>query len=433
MFLERVPLYRVLRPQNQNTRESIDAFRDARIRKVVGCAYQNVPFYRSLFDRHGILPGDIRGAADLALVPVTTRRDIQEASFADRLSKEVEASKLIERKTTGSTGRCLVVTRTWAEEQILNLFRRRATRAYGLRVTDVIANPRIRVPTHPRDNQIPRRIADALHVYRKVIVDLRSTPDYVETIHDLHPAVILAWPTLLAEMAPRWADLNRAKPGRNELRFILAGGEVCTPMARDVIERGFDAPVRDMYGAHEFNSIAWQCPVTGEYHLSDETIYAEVIRDGRRAEPGETGEIVVTALHSFAMPFIRYKLGDIVRQGSGGCSCGSPLSTIREIRGRTADYLTLPNGGKVHPQDIARDAYLAALWIGQLQVVQEAANRIRLDVVPTRNPTAEELAAVKPAVADLLGPHVSFEVLLVSSIDTAQDRKFRVYRSNLLT
>ena len=428
-----LPLFRALRPEHRRTREGIDAFRDARIREIVANAYRNVPFYRSLFDRHGIVPADIRCAADLAIVPVTTRREIQEASFSDRLSREVKPSGLIEHKTTGSTGQCLVVSRTWPEEQILNLFRWRATRAYGLRATDVIANPRIRVPTHPANNQIPRRIANALRFYRKTIVDLRSTRDDVGTLLDLHPEAITGWPTVLAEMAPRWAELNRTKLRRNRLRFVISGGEVCTPMARDAIEAGFGAPVRDMYGAHEFNSVAWQCPATSEYHLSDETVYAEVIREGRHAKPGEEGEIVVTALHSFAMPFIRYKLGDIVTQGSAMCACGRPFSTIRTIRGRTADYLDLPNGGRVHPQDIARDSYIVARWIKQLQVVQETADRVRLHVVPMRSPTADEITAVTAAVTDLLGPHVSFEVVLVPSIETAQDAKFRVYRSNIPT
>lgn len=431
MFLDRVPVYRALRPQHRRTRESIDEFRDARIRKMIAHSYRNVPFYRSLFDRHGIVPADIRGAADLVRIPITTRREIQDASLTDRLAKGVDPSRLIERSTTGSTGKCLVIRRTWSEEQVLNFFRWRTVRAYGLRLADVIANPRIKVPTHPRDNQIPRRIANALHVYRKVIVDLRFTTDDVGALHDLHPEVILGWPTILAEMAPRWAELNRAKPSRNMVRFVISGGEVLTPAARDQITSGFRAPVRDMYGAHEFSIVASQCPATDEYHLSDETLYAEVIRDDRRVGAGESGEVVVTGLHSFAMPFIRYKLGDVVIQGSPACACGSPFATIRSIRGRAADYLTLPHGGMVHPQDIARDSYRAAPWIKQLQVVQESVDRIRLDVVPLRDPSPDEVAAIRPAVAGLFGRDVSFDVSIVPSIETAQDSKFRVYKSNV--
>jgi phenylacetate-CoA ligase len=431
--LNRIPLYRTFGHQNRRSRSDVDRFRDSRLRKIVAHAYQNVPFYRSLFDAHGIRPGDIRGTNDLGRIPITTRSDIQHASLADRIAAGVDPKSLLEFRTTGSTGQCLVVSRKWREQKLLSLFAVRAMRSYGLRVRDVIGVPRVRVPTHPRDNQIPRRIADSLGLYRRIIVDPRSGVDQVKTLYDLGSEVIQGWPTVLAEIAPRWKSLRESRGMRKPVRFVLTGGEMLTAAAHDNITRGFDAPVYDLYGAHETSLVAWQCADSGEYHLSDETICAEVIRDGRIAEPGGTGEMVVTMLHSFAMPFIRYKLGDMVVQGSAICSCGSPFSTIRAIQGRTADFLSLPNGRFVHPQDIARDSYLAAHWIRQLQVVQQTVDRFELHVVPAREPSPAEIEAVRPAIAWLLGPGVSFDVVVVQSIDRTMDSKFRVYRSNLLS
>ncbi len=431
MFADRFPAYRALRPQHRRTRESIDAFRDARLRKVVLNAYEKVPFYRTLFDRHGIRPTDIRGASDLHIIPVTERSDIQGASMHDLMARGVNEKKLIERSTTGSTGACLVVKRTWMEEQVLNLFRWRAIRAYGLRRADVIGVPRVRVPTHPNDNQIPRRIANALNFYRKVIVDLRSTTDDVGALHARRPEVVMGWPTVLAEVAPRWKEFAAADPHPFDVRFVITGGEVCSPAARRDIRAGFNAPVRDMYGAHEFSLVACECPVTGAYHLSDETLYAEVLRDGKPVQPGESGEMIVTALHSFAMPFIRYRLGDDVVQGESTCGCGLPFSTIRSVRGRSADYLKLPKGKLVHPQDIAREAHMAAPWIRQLQVVQDQIGRFELLVVPHREPSAEEIVAIRTAVVFLLEPEVEFTVRIVSEISGRPDSKFRVYKSNI--
>ena len=429
--LGRYPLYRALRPQHKRSRSKIDAFRDSRIRKMIVHAYQSVPFYRSVFDRNGILPTDIRGAADLVHVPITTRSQIQEASLSDRVATGTNPASLLEFRTTGSTGRCLVVARTWSEQKLLSLFAVRAMRSYGLRPTDVIGIPRIKLPPHPRDNQIPRRIADTLGFYRRVIVDPRGGVDQVNALFNLRSEVVQGWPTILSEIAPRWRELRRLEGEGRRLRFVLTGGETRTPAARDQIARGFDAPVHDLYGAHESSLVAWQCAATGDYHLSDETICAEVIRDGRHALPGESGEMVITMLHSFAMPFIRYKLGDMVIQGSPACTCGSPFSTIRAIQGRTADFLSLPNGRVVHPQDIARDSYRAAHWIKQLQVVQQAVDRFELHVVPLREPSAGEVAAIRPAIEGLIGLGVSFDVVTVDSIERRMDSKFRVYRSNL--
>lgn len=429
--LSRSAIYRSLRPERSRTRSGIGEFQDARIRGLVDHAYRNVELYRALFDSNGIHPGDIGGAGDLSRLPIVTRSQIQDAGIDARVARGVDPARLIERKTTGSTGACLAVMRTWREEQLLNFFRWRTTRAYGLRRADIMGNPRIKLPIHPRDNQVPRRIADFFHFYRKIILDLRHAADDVGELRALRPTVIQGWPTILAEMAPRWAERNRTDSPRVPIKFVITGAEVVTPAARDEIERGFGAPVRDMYGAHEFSIVAAQCSVTGDYHLSDETVYAEVIRDGRIALPGEEGEIVVTGLHSRAMPFIRYNLGDVVLQGAPECPCGAPFSTIKRVRGRSADYLTLSGGRLVHPQDIARDAYLAAPWIRQLQVVQDASDRLELHVVPAAAPTDSGLAALRPAVVALLGPRVAFEVRIVPQIETAKDSKFRVYRTAL--
>jgi phenylacetate-coenzyme A ligase PaaK-like adenylate-forming protein len=69
-------------------------------------------------------------------------------------------------------------------------------------------------------------------------------------------------------------------------------------------------------------------------HTCDEAALVEVVHDGRPAADGEQGDVVATALHSYAMPFIRYRLGDIVTRGEQSCACGLPFATIGTIQGR---------------------------------------------------------------------------------------------------
>jgi len=425
--LNRLSVYRALRPQDARTRKDIDEFRDRHLRKVVRHAYRNVPFYRRLFDEHGVRVDQIQGAPDLNRLPVTRRLDIQAAAMPDRLARGVNPSRLIVRRTTGSSGQCLELMRTWPEEQVLNLMRWRALRSYGLKRRDIIAVPRVPVGKHPRDYQLPRRLADAMGFYRKALIDLTTIDDASRILIEREPEVIMGWPTILADLAPRWNALRR--PATRGPKFLITGGEVLSPHARERIAEGFGAPVRDMMGAHEFSLLAWECPASHGYHLSDETIFAEVIVDGRAAEPGEQGELVVTGLHSFAMPFIRYNLGDIVVKGSPQCECGSPFSTIRSIRGRTGEYFNLPAGRRVHPQDIVRMSFIAATWIRNLQVVQLDHARLELHVVPVRQPTQEEIERINIAVAKVLYGVATLEVVIVPEIPVSYDTKFRVHRS----
>ena len=425
--LNRFSAYRALRPQNARTRKDIDEFRDRHIRKLVRHAYRNVPFYNRLFDKHGVRVDQIQGARDLHRIPITRRLDIQAASMSDRLARGVNPSRLIVRRTTGSSGQCLELMRTWPEEQILNLMRWRALRAYGLKRRDIIAVPRVPVGKHPRDYQLPRRLADAMGFYRKELIDLTTIDDASRILIEREPEVVMGWPTILADLAPRWNALRRSTT--RGPKFLISGGEMLSPHARARITEGFEAPVYDMMGAHEFSLLAWECPTSHHYHLSDETVFAEVIVDGRPAQPGEQGDLVVTGLHSFAMPFIRYNLGDLVMKGSPQCECGSPFSTIRSIQGRAGEYFDLPNGRRVHPQDILRMSFIAATWIKNIQVVQVEPTRFELHVVPARPPTQEEIERINIAVAKVLYGVATLAVVIVPEIRVSYDSKFRLHRS----
>lgn len=406
-------------------------FRDRQIRKIVAHAYAKVPYYRRLFDEHGIAPRDIRGMADLGRIPVTTRQDLQRTTVSDQVAEGVDPSKLIVRRTTGSTGEPLSVRRTWTEEQILNFARFRALRSYGLRWSDIIAVPRIPVPHHPRDHYVPRLIADAFHFYRKTLVDVRADLDAGSQLCESQPEVVMGWPSVLSQVADQWRAASTKSGGKcKPPRFILSGGEMLTPSAKRHISETFGAPVYDMVGAHEFSLVAWECGKTGAFHLSDETIAIEILTDGRPAKPGEAGVLVGTTLHSFAMPFIRYRLGDVVTRGDDVCGCGQPYSTITTINGRIADQFPLPHGRVIHPQDIARVAAIAANWIRQLQVVQESAEHMTLRFATLRQPDETEMAKLRAELESLLGSGVKLDIVLVPELLPGPDGKFRVFQSN---
>src|SRR3972149_11804358 len=213
-------------------------------------------------------------------------------------------------------------------------------------------------------------------------------------------------------------------------RFIRASGEVLTPIMRRHISQTFEAPVFEAYTNREFGLIAWECKETGELHTSDDSIIVEVLKDGRPAATGERGEVVGTNLHSFAMPFIRYKLGDIVTKGFETCRCGQPFSTIRAIQGRMHDYFPLPDGRLIHPYEITGTHLLGAVsWIRQYQLIQEQVDRVILWVVPNTTPTNQELVQLEKSVNAILGQDVEFRVTLGSEIILEPNGKFRVSRS----
>jgi phenylacetate-CoA ligase len=301
-------------------------------------------------------------------------------------------------------------------------------RAYGGRLRDRRAVIGIVRRRDPRDRQALQRAARRLGLLRRTDVDCLLPPaDIVAALRRLAPDIVSGTPAVLAELAPLVTEEDRRAI---HPRFLTVGGEVLTPLMRRQIARAFRAPVYELYGAHEFSLIAWQCPRTEDLHLCEDNVIAEVLVDGRPARPGEAGEIVLTRLDAYAMPFIRYRLGDVVTRGEPACACGEPFATIRAVQGRMLDYFPLPGDRVIHPYDLVLTILpRTSAWMRQYQLVQEREDRIVLLVAALAAPGPGDVAALEQAVRERLGAGVAFSVRLVDEIRIERNGKFRVSRS----
>jgi phenylacetate-CoA ligase len=198
---------------------------------------------------------------------------------------------------------------------------------------------------------------------------------------------------------------------------------------RQRVEEGFRAPVYSTYGSHEFFLMAVDCPATGGYHVCEDTMILEVVRDGKRVAPGEEGEVVGTALHSYAMPFIRYRLEDIVLQGETPCRCGAPFASVKRILGRQIEYFTLPSGRLLHPYAIVGGLLNAAPWVQRYQMIQEQIDQIHVKLVGFRSASPEEIQRVIRAVSEAMGPDMRVSAEVVERIPLHPSGKLKPYFS----
>jgi phenylacetate-CoA ligase len=257
---------------------------------------------------------------------------------------------------------------------------------------------------------------DGLQEPAKIAVQLREA----------RPDVLVGLPGMLDRLtAPELSDIiSGVRP-----RVVVIGGEVATPAMRLRIRKAFAAPLYETYGSHECPLIAWECRHSGDLHTCDDGVIVEVLRDGQPAEPGERGEVVLTNLHAYAMPFIRYRIGDLASR-AGSCRCGLPFGSIGEIQGRMIDYFPLPDGRQLHPYEIvARLVWGPGEWLRQYQLVQERRDHVVLYAVTDGPPSAERLAQIDRAVRPSLGPEVVFEVRVVERIPFEATGKLRPSRS----
>jgi phenylacetate-CoA ligase len=417
----------------RGSRRALVAFQDRQLRRLVAHAYAQVPYYRRLFDRHGLKPGDIRSTADLTRVPITSKSDLQLLPATDVVSRGTDPDQLIVRLTSGASGEPFRIRRTWLEERLLNAFRLRALRSCGLRLSDRVVSVTLVRQVEARDHQILHRALQAVGLRRVHALYCRLPPqEALGRLEVLRPDVLIGYPGVLARLAQ--ALENSGRPALRP-RFVGVGGEVLTPLMRRQIGAAFATPVYDLYGSHEFNLLAWECRATGHFHTCDDGLILEVVKGARSVAPGERGEVVGTNLHSFAMPFIRYRLGDLVTRGPEVCPCGQPFSTIAAVQGRMLDYFVLPDGEEIYPYEILARIFLGqplremASAIRQYQLLQEREDHIVFRVVLAKEVPHDWLSRIAAQVAPLFGPRVAFHVLDVPAIPLEPSGKFRVARS----
>lgn len=385
-----------------------------------------VPFYREKLAAGGVRPGDLRTVADLAALPFTTKPERRMRSPRDLVAVGVEPDTLVSRYTAGSTGEPVRVLRTAFEDHLLNQFRWRARAALGIRLRDRIAY--VVSPGVPTDRKAARdrarRLGAAAGIYRGTTVDgLRSPDEIARDLVRLRPDVIAGYASSLVETIEPWLRCGGA---RHPPRVVVCGGDVMTPSMRDRLRAGFGVPVYETYGCHEINLVAWECKETGDLHLCDDLAIVEVLSDGRPANPGESGDVVVTNLHAYASPYLRYELGDRAVAGEPTCRCGAPFATIRSIQGRTMDALVLADGRVMHHWELIPMTFWDMSWHRQYQLVQESRESFVLRLVADGEPPAGDLQHLQDAVLLKLPPGSSFRVERIDEIERAASGKWRV-------
>jgi phenylacetate-CoA ligase len=233
-----------------------------------------------------------------------------------------------------------------------------------------------------------------------VLLDIRCPiTAQVEVLRREAPAYLLSFASNLGALARHCRTHGIALPS---LRGVRSSGEVLTAETRAACRDAWGVEPADMYSAVETGYVSFECAEHRSHHVQAESALVEVLHDdGRACEVGETGRVVVTPLNNFAMPLLRYELGDLAEVGPP-CACGRTLPVLTRILGRARDMLTLPSGAKRfahYGQKVLADIS----GVVQHQVVQRSRTEIEFFLVVRRPLTDAEEARIRAAVLEGLG------------------------------
>jgi len=402
---------------------------------LLNYAFERVPFNRERLASAGYRPGMEVTTELWARIPVVTRRELQalgDAAIAPDLPKD--HGSLIADSTSGSTGVPLRIAKSDHVQTIWSAITLREAlwhrRDFRLKLGALKRDPE-GLAFAPAGRAYPDWAAPFAAVYETgpaTLLDSRcTTAERAAWLLQERPAYLVGFPSLIRDLA---RDLLERGISYTGLRGVNTRGEPVETELRELCRRAFGVEVADMYSANEVGYVALQCPDAEQFHVQSESSLVEVLDgEGRPCAPGEVGTIVVTPIHNFAMPMLRYALGDLAEVGAP-CACGRGLPVLRRILGRARDTLALPSGTRRYAR-IETKTLQQIPGIVQFQVVQKTLYDIEMKLVTRRSLGPEEEAMLRAEVKKSLGDHLSVVFTYHDEIARAPSGKYFDFMSEI--
>jgi phenylacetate-CoA ligase len=395
----------------------------AMLKAALRHAFDTVPYYAQSWKKAGVHPNDLRALEYLRHFPILTKADIR-ANERELLSNRFDSAKLLVKTTSGSTGVPLRIRIDEAGKQWKAACTLRSDEwsgyRLGQRVAKVWGNPEY------RQFGFRGRLRNTL-LDRAVYLDTLNLDDarihsFAEMLRRHRPGLLFGHAHSLYLLADRMkkAGITGVRP-----HGIVSTAMPLHAWQRTVIEDVFGTKATNRYGCEEVSLIACECDQHRGLHVNADSVFVEV--EGG----GPTGNLLVTDLTNFAMPLIRYRIGDVVTMADRACGCGRGLPLVESVEGRDADYVVTPSGSLISGISLTENFALHIPGAAQVQIVQETVHHLRIRLVPDDRYDANGERTIARLVRDTFGPTVRHDVELVSAIPQEPSGKYRFCISNV--
>jgi phenylacetate-coenzyme A ligase PaaK-like adenylate-forming protein len=419
-------------------REGVISLQQERLKYLLSHAYAHVPYYHKLLKNSRVVNNS--GAVNLECIsniPLLDK-DLIRKNFEDLKSDDLSVRNWYKNSSGGSTGEPVILIqdkayRGWSIA-VKKLFDEWSGYTIGDKKIQLWGSERdLLVGRETLKTEAGRWLANTvwLNAFCMPPVKMRH---FVEKINDLKPVQILAYAASIYELSLfiEQEGLEVSSPNA-----IMTSAGTLYPHMRETIERVFQSPVFNRYGSREVSDIACECDHHKGLHISALTHYVEIIRpDGSLTEPGEMGEIVVTLLTNYAMPLIRYRIGDMGVWSEDGCTCGRAWPLMKEVKGRLLDTFVKKDGTLITegPFDFL---FYHGGWVKRFQVIQEDYESVRIllvlgdEVKDPYDSLSGEFKEIIDQTKKIMGRDCNVNIEIVSDIKPTASGKYRYIMSKV--
>lgn len=409
--------------------DRLEDYQNKRLRSIVTYAYDYVPYYHRKLRKLGIKPTDIKTNEDLNKLPIIQKNEIRE-NLKETISIEFDINGLKMLSTSGSTGAPFFLYVSRAENEFRKARHLRANISCGQKLRDRWVT--ITAPHHFGEST---KLQRTLGFYSPTPVSVfTDSSTQISTIEKMNPDVLDGYSSSLLILAK---ELQKSGIETIRPKLVFGGAELIDFNSRQFIEKVFGVPFYDQYASVELERMAWQCPLGQKYHIDADTLIMQFVdKNGEEVSSGERGEIICTSLFNYAMPFIRYAIGDVGISSDELCACGRALPLMRTVEGRKDSLILLPNGRILTPRTftIAMNMFKYYKYIDQFQIIQKKLDLFEFKIAlkyggVERNIVEKELFAHLKSIFNL--DQVRFEIRFVDSIPLDKSGKLMAVVSNL--
>lgn len=408
--------------------KEIQELQNMKLQSLIKHAYEKVPYYRRIFAEIGLTDKDIQTVEDLPKLPILTKDDIRK-NFDNLKARDFNKWRPFFNATSGSTGEPLryyitldTISINWA-----CTFRGWGWGGYKLGDKRATLGGSSLIPDkHPSYKDRMRWLVERTLPLSAVKITDDTARIYINKLKEFKPEFLYGYPSAIFLLASYLTkeDVDHIRP-----EAIFTTAEMLLPHYRQGIEKGFGCKVFDCYGCYDGGPQAYECPTHKGYHISAEkTIMEFVDQRGNPVESGSPGEIISTDLHNYAMPFIRYAVGDVGTPAEEPCPCGRGLPLMKCIEGRTTDFIALANG--IVLSGPALTLVFKDCHIKQYQVIQEAKDKLVIKVIKAEDYTNWDTEHFMGIIKKHAGEGINIELEFVREIPTTKAGKHKFFISN---
>ncbi|MCW4033053.1 MAG: hypothetical protein NWF08_06630 [Candidatus Bathyarchaeota archaeon] len=407
-------------------KETLEKIQIKKLKTILTFAYNNVPFFKRFYDQHGARPSKLRKLDDIRKFPIITKELARDVPLEERTAAIADISRCTLRTTSGSTGIPVTMLEDERSQDYSDAYFLRRFFEYGFKPwmkTIRLINESINRPKSTGDAR-SELLKKVLRNRFKGIVISENIKNSIKVIEEDQPDFIVSAPSYLNVIAKEAHEL-----GITSIRpkVIVSCSEILNEANRNFLSSSFNSQIYDGYGCIEIAPLgmAWECRERLGLHINMDAVFLEFLKDGEQVSPGEKGEVVATSLFRFATPMVRYRVGDIVTLSDEECLCGREMPLIKNIEGKTVDFLKMPDGRMISPYAVI-NSIQHIQGIAQFQVVQKKLGKIVINIEKSKKFAQNTLAQIKSVCTELFGCDIEIEINIVEDFPIKRGQKFRL-------